>query len=83
MKSITVINKESHCFVSGYFLCHERKCVMSDGKHESIIVVKWISGLIQASDQIHTTYFPRVVITTKGYKGKEPYQIDFEQLQIE
>jgi hypothetical protein len=35
----------------------------------------------KVSDKIHTNYFPRVVIHTKGYKEKEPYQIGFEELQ--
>ena len=39
-----MINKKSHCFVSGDFLWHERKCAISYGKHGSIIVVKWNSG---------------------------------------
>jgi len=43
--------------------------------------VKWISGLIIASDNIHTNYFSRVVITTEGYKQNEPCHIGFEQLQ--
>ncbi len=44
MKSIIAVNKGSHCFVSVDFLCHEQKCAISDGKQESIIVLKWISG---------------------------------------
>ena len=49
MKSISMINKDNHGFISGNFSWYERKCAISDGKQGTIILVKWNSVLLVRS----------------------------------
>ena len=76
MKSLPMVNKESHCFFCGASLWHEKKlyhiCQMANKKTNSGEMEFWTFGKV--SNKIYTNYFPRVFSNTKGYKEEEPSQ---------